>query len=133
MSGLRRGQSRSSNGPLKKLRLKVLNISKSGNSIDGIVLENLKKHELGFSPEADKTTLLRRVSLDLTGVPTSVEEKEEFMSDKSSDAYEKVVDRLLASKRFGQRMAWDWLNAARYSDTDGFQGDPIRTMWLWRD
>ncbi|MCH2209590.1 MAG: PSD1 and planctomycete cytochrome C domain-containing protein [Lentisphaerales bacterium] len=114
-------------------RPNVANRVESGNPIDDIVLENLQKHQLSFSPQASKETLLRRVSIDITGVPPSIEDQEAFLSDKSSHAYENAVDRLLASKKFGQRMAWDWLDAARYSDTDGFQGDPTRTMWLWRD
>lgn len=111
----------------------VKNVAGTGNPIDDLVLEKLKENDLSFSPQASKQTLLRRVSLDLTGIPPSIEEQESFLNDKSPKAYEKVVERLLESKRFGQRMAWDWLDAARYADTDGFQGDPTRTMWLWRD
>jgi hypothetical protein len=77
--------------------------------------------------------LLRRVSLDLTGVPPAPEEVEAFLADAAPDAYERQVDRLLASPRYGQRWAWDWLDLARYADTNGFQGDPERTMWPWRD
>lgn len=83
--------------------------------------------------EADRETLIRRLTLDLTGLPPQPKEIDAFLSDTSDDAYEKVVDRLLASPRYGERMAWDWLDASRYADTDGFQGDPTRTMWPWRD
>ncbi|MCM8536240.1 MAG: PSD1 and planctomycete cytochrome C domain-containing protein [Lentisphaeraceae bacterium] len=114
-------------------RPEIKSLAGTGNPIDDIVLEKLKEQKLTFSQEASKTTLLRRVSLDLTGVPPTVEELDHFINDKSPKAYEKAVDRLLASKRFGQKLGWDWLDAARYSDTDGFQGDPTRTMWVWRD
>jgi hypothetical protein len=77
--------------------------------------------------------LIRRVTLDLTGLPPSLEEIDAFLRDRSPNAYEMVVDRLLASPRFGERMAWDWLDAARYADSNGYQGDPERTMWPWRD
>src|SRR5207248_789450 len=78
-------------------------------------------------------TLIRRVTLDLTGLPPTPEEVDAFLKDTSPDAYEKVVDRLLASPRYGERMAWDWLDAARYADSNGYQGDGERTMWPWRD
>ena len=85
------------------------------------------------SPEADKATLLRRVTLDLTGLPPTPAEVDAFLADNSPDAYEKVVDRLLASPRYGERMATDWLDAARYADTNGYQTDGVRHMWRWRD
>ena len=84
-------------------------------------------------PEASRETLIRRLTLDLTGLPPTPEEIDAFLADKSDAAYERVVDRLIASPRYGERMAWPWLDAARYADTDGFQGDPTRTMWPWRD
>ncbi|MGC3968988.1 MAG: DUF1549 domain-containing protein [Pirellulales bacterium] len=103
------------------------------NAIDAFLLARLESEGLEPSPEADKATILRRVSLDLTGLPPTPEEFDEFLRDESPQAYEKVVDRLLASPRYGERWAWDWLDAARYADTNGYQGDPERTMWPWRD
>ncbi len=105
----------------------------SRNQIDAYVLAKIKAQGLTPSAEADRETLIRRVTLDLTGLPPTPDEVDAFVNDKSADAYEKVVNRLLASPRYGERMAWDWLDAARYADTDGFQGDPTRTMWPWRD
>ena len=84
-------------------------------------------------PEADRTTLIRRVTLDLTGLPPTPAEVDAFLSDQSPNAYEKVVDRLLASPRYGERMAARWLDAARYADTNGYQTDAERYMWRWRD
>ncbi len=103
------------------------------NPIDAFVLARLRKEGLRPSPEAPKETLIRRVTLDLTGLPPTPAEVEAFLKDQSPDAYEKVVDRLLASSRYGERMVWEWLDAARYADTNGYQGDPERTMWPWRD
>ncbi len=104
-----------------------------GNPIDAFVGAVLAKEELTFSPEAPKAALLRRVSLDLTGLPPSPQELAEYLADPAPDAYEKAVDRLLASETYGERMAWDWLDAARYADSNGYQGDSERTMWPWRD
>ena len=101
--------------------------------IDYFVLARLEREGMSFSEIAEKETLIRRVSLDLTGLPPSIEELDDYLNDSSPEAYEKVVDRLLASSRFGERWAWDWLDAARYSDTNGFQNDPTRKMWPWRD
>jgi len=103
------------------------------NPIDNFVRARLEREGLTPSPEADKARLLRRVTLDLTGLPPTPEEAEAFLQDTGPDAYEKVVDRLLASPRYGERMAWDWLDAARYADSNGYQGDGERTMWPWRD
>jgi hypothetical protein len=103
------------------------------NEIDYFVRAKLKEQGLDPSPEACRETLIRRVTLDLTGLPPTLAEVDAFVQDESQDAYEKVVDRLLASPRYGERMAWEWLDAARYADTDGFQGDPTREMWPWRD
>lgn len=103
------------------------------NPIDPFILARLEHEGLQPSPEADPALLLRRVTLDLTGLPPSPEELDAFLKDKSPDAYEKVVDRLLASPRYGERMALDWLDAARYADTHGYQVDPVREMWPWRD
>jgi len=103
------------------------------NPIDAFILERLEREKLSPSPEARKELLIRRVTLDLTGVPPTPDEVDAYLADASTNAYEKVVDRLLASPRYGERMAWEWLDAARYADTNGYQGDPERTMWPWRD
>ena len=100
---------------------------------DAFVLARLEQEGLQPSPEADKETLIRRVTLDLTGLPPTLAEIDAFLRDDSVDAYEKLVDRLLASPRFGERMATDWLDAARYADTNGYQTDGPRSMWRWRD
>jgi hypothetical protein len=103
------------------------------NAIDFFVLEQLEKKGLKPSTEASRETLLRRVSLDLTGLPPTPTELDAFVADKSPNAYEKVVDRLLASPRYGERMAVRWLDAARYADSNGYQYDGERNMWRWRD
>ena len=119
--------------PVRPALPKVQNTSWVKNAIDAFVLARLEKEGLSPAPEADRATLIRRVSLDLTGLPPSPKEVDEFIADKSSNAYEKVVDRLLASPRFGERMAFRWLDAARYADTNGYQLDGERSMWRWRD
>lgn len=103
------------------------------NSIDQFILARLNKDALQPSAEATRETLIRRASLDLTGLPPTPREIDAFLTDKSPNAYEKVVDRLLASSRFGERMASRWLDAARYADTNGYQFDGERVMWRWRD
>ena len=103
------------------------------NPIDDFVLARLEREELEPSPEADRATLIRRVTLDLTGLPPTPEEVDAFLADGSSEAYEKLVDRLLDSTRYGERMAMEWLDVARYADTHGYQTDGIRYMWRWRD
>lgn len=103
------------------------------NGIDAWVLSRL--NQAGLSPEAEapRETLLRRVTLDLTGLPPTIGELDAFLADRSPDAYERLVDRLLSSPRFGERMAVPWLDAARYADTSGYQTDGPREMWRWRD
>ena len=103
------------------------------NEIDFYVLKKLESLELSPSEEADRATLIRRLSFDLNGLPPTPEEVEAFVNDPADNAYEHLVDRLLASPRFGERWAWEWLDVARYADTNGFQGDPTRKMWPWRD
>lgn len=103
------------------------------NPIDAFIVAKLRAEGLQPSPEATKEALIRRVSLDLTGLPPTVEEVDQFLCDQSEAAYEKVVDRLLKSPHYGERMAIDWLDAARYADTNGYQVDRDRELWLWRD
>lgn len=103
------------------------------NDIDKFILEKLDEIDLDPSPEADKATLLRRVSLDLSGLPPTREEVQAFMNDESSDAYEKVVDGLLASPAYGERWTSMWLDLARFSDTKGYEADRHRNIWRYRD
>jgi hypothetical protein len=103
------------------------------NGIDSFVLGRLEQEGLKPLPEADRETLLRRVTLDLTGLPPSIVEIDAFLLDNRRDAYERVVNRLLESPRYGERMAVPWLDAARYADTHGYQDDGMRHMWRWRD
>ncbi len=111
----------------------VKNTSWPRNPIDAFVLSRLERESLQPSPEASRETLIRRVSLDLTGLPPAPAEIDAFLRDRSPDAYEKVVDRLLASPRYGERMAFRWLDNARYADSNGYQYDGERSMWRWRD
>jgi mono/diheme cytochrome c family protein len=103
------------------------------NAIDNFVLARLEREKLSPSPEADRATLLRRVSLDLIGLPPTIEEVDAFLADTRADAYEQAVERLLASPHYGERWARPWLDLARYADTHGFEKDPTRTMWRYRD
>jgi hypothetical protein len=103
------------------------------NAIDPFILARLVKEGLQPSPALDRAQLIRRVSLDLIGLPPTPEEVDAFVSDQSPDAYEKVVDRLLASPHYGERWARPWLDLARYADTHGFEKDPRRTIWPYRD
>jgi len=103
------------------------------NAIDHFILARLETENLAPSPEADRATLLRRVSLDLTGLPPTIWALDAFLADARPDAYERAVDRLLASPAYGERMATDWLDAARYADSNGFFRDNVRQIWPWRD
>jgi Protein of unknown function (DUF1553)/Protein of unknown function (DUF1549)/Concanavalin A-like lectin/glucanases superfamily/Planctomycete cytochrome C len=103
------------------------------NPVDQFILARLEREGLKPSPEADKETLLRRVTYDLTGLPPTPAEVDAFLADHSPDAYEKRVDTLLQSPRYGERMAMPWLDASRYADTHGFHIDSLRGMWPWRD
>jgi len=103
------------------------------NPIDDFVLARLEQEGLQPSAEASRNTLIRRVTLDLIGLPPTPEDVEAFLADSSPDAYDTVVDRLLASPRYGEHMAVRWLDAARYADTSGYQTDGPRSMWRWRD
>jgi len=106
---------------------------KMANPIDNFVLARLESEGLDLSPPADKSVLLRRLSLDLTGLPPTPAEIKAFMDDESANAYEKQVDRLLASPHYGEKMATDWMDLARYADTYGYQVDRYRDMSPWRD
>ena len=119
--------------PVRPARPLVKNAAWARNPIDGFILERLEREGLRPSPEARRETVLRRVSLDLTGLPPTPAEQAAFLEDRSANALEKVVDRLLASPRYGERMAVRWLEAARYADTNGYQYDGERVMWRWRD
>ncbi|WP_373516101.1 DUF1549 domain-containing protein, partial [Persicitalea sp.] len=103
------------------------------NELDHFVLAKLKKEGLNPSPEADRATLIRRVSLDLTGLPPTPQEVHNFVSDESENAYDKVVDRLLASPAYGERWAAMWMDLARYADTKGYERDGGRSIWRYRD
>lgn len=103
------------------------------NPIDAFILRQLKANGLEPNTDADKERLLRRVTLDLTGLPPTLEEIDAFLTDSSTPAYENVVDRLLKSPHFGERMAVMWMDAARYGDTSVFHADGPRDMWPWRD
>ena len=103
------------------------------NAIDAFILARLEQERINPSPQAEKETLLRRVTFDLTGLPPTLEQLDAFLEDEREDAYERVVDNLLASSAYGERWAWEWMDVARYADTNGFQGDPTRNMWPWRD
>ena len=108
-------------------------VPEAGNAIDHFVRARLNKEGLEPSPEASRETLIRRVTLDLTGLPPTPAEIDAFLADQSPSAYEKLVDRLLASPRYGERMAADWLDLARFADTHGYQMDRYRAMWPYRD
>ncbi|MBI2480334.1 MAG: DUF1549 domain-containing protein, partial [Planctomycetia bacterium] len=105
----------------------------STDAIDYFVRDRLSKGGLSPSRAAARTTLIRRLSLDLTGLPPTLAEVDAFVADKSESAYEDLVDRLLESSRYGEHMARSWLDAARYADSNGYQYDTERTMWPWRE
>lgn len=105
----------------------------SRNSIDQFVLQRLEAAGLAPSPEATRQAWLRRVTLDLTGLPPTIEELDAFVADDSAQAESKVVDRLLITEEHAERMAMHWLDVARYADTNGYNNDEVRTMWPWRD
>ena len=119
--------------PVRPAIPSVKNKSWVRNPIDNFVLARLEKENLSPSPEADKITLLRRLSLDLIGLPPTPEEVDNFLKDTSPKAYEKQVDRLLASPHYGEKWGRQWLDAARYADSDGFEKDKMRNVWFYRD
>ncbi|MGD1889024.1 MAG: DUF1553 domain-containing protein [Cyclobacteriaceae bacterium] len=106
--------------------------AQANNEIDHFIFRKLEQNELEPQPEADRETLIRRVSFDLTGLPPTLKEIDAFLADKSDAAYEKVVDRLLASPHYGERMATDWMDVSRYADTHGYSVARYRPMWPWR-
>ena len=111
----------------------VKNKSWPRTPVDHFVLSKLEQEGLVPTPQADKETLIRRLALDLTGLPPSIEQVERFVADDSTDAYESLVDEFLASPNYGERMAIPWLDYARYADSNGFQSDGSRDIWAWRD
>ena len=120
--------------PVKPTMPAVADANAARHPIDASVAEKLANRGLAHQPEADRATLIRRASFDITGLPPTPAEIEAFLADTAPDAYEKLLDRLLASPRYGERMAADWMDLARYSDSYGFQVDrPRPDMWPWRD
>ena len=119
--------------PIRSALPDVKNASWGRNSIDRFILAKLEAKDLQPAPEADRRTLIRRVSLDLTGLPPAPAEVEAFLKDRSPDAYEHLVDRLLASPHYGEHRGRYWLDAARYADTQGLHIDNYREMWPYRD
>ncbi len=119
--------------PMRPVLPKVKNEKWSRNEIDRFILARLEREGWEPSAEADKAILLRRVTFDLTGLPPTIKELDDFLNDDSPNAYERAVDRLLDSPRYAEHMALDWMVASRYADTDGYQNDRLRYMWVWRD
>ncbi|MGY8771270.1 MAG: PSD1 and planctomycete cytochrome C domain-containing protein [Pirellulales bacterium] len=119
--------------PAKPKLPKVSNKAWIRNPIDHLVLSQLEQKRMTPSAEADRTTLIRRATLDLTGLPPTGAEIQQFLADTSDNAYEKVIDRLLASQQYGEHQATSWLEVSRYADTDGYQNDRYRYMHVWRD
>jgi hypothetical protein len=119
--------------PVRQPSPEVSPSSRTYNPIDRFILERLEQAGLSPSPEAAPEILFRRLTLDLTGLPPSPDEVQAFLQDPSSEAYERWVDRRLASPRWGERMAQDWLDVARFADSNGYQVDRDRELWAWRD
>ena len=119
--------------PVRAARPQVKDAAWPRHEIDYFVLARLEREGLRPSPEADKATLIRRLSLDLTGLPPIPAEVDAFLADESPQAYERLVDRLLASPQYGERWARPWLDLARYADSNGFQRDGFRDLWAFRD
>ena len=117
----------------EKPRLPPVPVNRTGNPIDDFVQRRLAEHDLQPSPPAEPAVLLRRLSLDLIGLPPTVEEVKAFEREPSPENYEAAIDRLLRSKHFGEKWALHWLDLARYADSNGYQHDDLRTMWPYRD
>ncbi|MCH2201449.1 MAG: PSD1 and planctomycete cytochrome C domain-containing protein [Fuerstiella sp.] len=108
-------------------------VSEVENEIDSFIVSKLRQKDLHPSTQANRSTLIRRVTLALTGLPPTPDDVDAFLQDESPDAYERLVDRLLSSRAYGEHMAIGWLDAARYADSAGYQADWERFMWPWRD
>ncbi|MAS30903.1 MAG: hypothetical protein CMC46_03070 [Flavobacteriaceae bacterium] len=121
------------NKPIKPQIPDVKNKSWINNDIDYFTLKNIEANGLNISSVEDKEILIRRLYFDLIGLPPSVEEIDEFLNDKTGNSYEKIVDKLLNSENYGERMASIWMDIARYGDSHGYQDDLERVMWPWRD
>ncbi|RCH56051.1 hypothetical protein DJ568_04700 [Mucilaginibacter hurinus] len=119
--------------PKKAALPRVDNTEWPKNDIDYFILQKQEQNGLEPNTEADKERLLKRLSFDLTGLPPSLELQTSFLADNSANAYEIVIDKLLASKAYGEKMALHWLDVARYADSHGYQDDNYRTQWPWRD
>jgi hypothetical protein len=119
--------------PEQKMPPKVKQVEWVRNPVDSFVLQKLEENNLTPSPEARKETLIKRLYADLIGLPPTPQEVDAYLLDSSSDAYDKVVDHLLASPHYGERMALEWLDAARYADSNGFQFDGGTYQWIWRN
>lgn len=119
--------------PVKAALPEVRDEAWSRHEMDRFVLKRLEDAGLAPSPEASKATLVRRLSLDLTGIPPTPEQVTAFVEDDSPKALDHLITRLFQSPRYGEHMAWQWMEAARYADTDGYQNDGPRDMWRWRD
>jgi len=119
--------------PPTKAPLPASDVGWGRNAVDSFVAERWQPEGLKPSPEADRRTLIRRVSLDLTGLPPSPEEVRDFIDDPSPDAYAQLVERLLASPAYGEKWGRDWLDLARYADSAGYADDPFRVIWMYRD
>ena len=119
--------------PVRLVPPRVENNGWVRNPIDNFVLAHLEKEKMRPSPEADRATLIRRLSLDLTGLPPTIQEADDFLADHGQDAYEKVVERLLASPHYGEQWGRHWLDAARYADSNGYEKDLPRSIWPYRD
>jgi hypothetical protein len=117
-----------------KASVTLINAAKWGNNpIDAFILKNLEKNQLKPSAPADPYSLVRRIYLDLTGLPPTPQQADAFVSDQRPDAYERLVDQLLASPRYGEKWAREWLDLARYADTNGYEKDRPREIWHYRD
>ena len=121
------------NAPSKAALPRIQNKRWARNAIDYFVKEQLDGQKMRPSAQANKLTLIRRVSLDVRGLPPSSQEVNQFLEDDSPDAYESMVERMLSSRHYGERMAQDWLDLSRYGDTNGYHADSHRDMWLYRD
>ena len=119
--------------PVKAPLPEIKDTTKARGAIDYFVIDRLDRMGLAMNPEADKERLLKRLCLDLTGLPPTLEEQQGFLDDHSPEAYEKMVDHYLATPQYGEKMAVHWLDVARYADSYGYQDDNIRTQWPWRD